>query len=195
MAAEFALTYDYLCPFACIANEVVVDALHDGADWLVEFVPFSLAQTKVEEGELPVWERPGGAEGTRGVLAHEWSLAVRDIEPDLWSSFHLALYQARFNDALDLEDTTVLSNVARSVGVDPDRISEAVTGGAPMAALAEMHTELVKRWSVFGVPTFIRGDEAVFVRFMERNREDVEKVVSMLDWVNVNEFKRTTIAR
>jgi predicted DsbA family dithiol-disulfide isomerase len=195
MPIQFALTYDYLCPFACIANEVVVDALHDGVDWQVEFVPFSLAQTKVEEGEPAVWERAQGAAGTRGVLAHQWSLAVRDSAPTLWSSFHVAVYRARFQDAADLEDPEVLARVAGDVGLDPATITEAVAGGEPMAALAEMHTELEKRWSVFGVPTFIRGSEAVFVRFMERSREDVEKVVSMLDWVNVNEFKRTTIPR
>lgn len=192
---QFALTYDYLCPFACIANEVVVEALHDGVDWQVEFVPFSLAQTKVEEGEPAVWERAPGTEGTRGVLAHQWSLAVREVAPERWARFHVAVYQARFQNAADLEDPEVLASVARDIGIDPETIAGVVAGGEPMAALAETHTELVKRWSVFGVPTFIGGSEAVFVRFMERSREDVERVVSMLDWVNVNEFKRTTIPR
>ena len=42
MGRQFAITFDYLCPFARIANEVVVDALSDGLDWDVEFLPFSL---------------------------------------------------------------------------------------------------------------------------------------------------------
>ena len=49
---------------------------------------------------------------------------------------------------------------------------------------------------VFGVPTFISGSDAVFVRFMERhNRTDLYRVLDMLSWTNLNEFKRTTIDR
>ena len=49
---------------------------------------------------------------------------------------------------------------------------------------------------VFGVPTFISGGDAVFVRFMERhNRTDLYRVLDMLSWTNLNEFKRTTIDR
>jgi hypothetical protein len=36
----------------------------------------------------------------------------------------------------------------------------------------------------------------VFVRFMERHRrDDLERVVDMLGWANLNEFKRTRIPR
>ncbi len=49
---------------------------------------------------------------------------------------------------------------------------------------------------MFGVPTFITDDEAVFVRFMERHKlEDLDAVIDMLGWSNVNEFKRTTVPR
>jgi hypothetical protein len=55
------------------------------------------------------------------------------------------------------------------------------------------------------VPTFISGDEAVFVRLMDRSpegtdaaasRRSIERVVELLDgWPNLNEFKHTGIAR
>ena len=46
------------------------------------------------------------------------------------------------------------------------------------------------------MPTFIEGDEAVFIRFMERNRvEDLERALGLLEWSRFNEFKRTRIAR
>jgi len=49
---------------------------------------------------------------------------------------------------------------------------------------------------VWGVPTYIEGDEAVFVRFMERGRvDDLERTLDMLQWSRLNEFKRTRIAR
>ena len=57
--------------------------------------------------------------------------------------------------------------------------------------------------SVFGVPTVIVGDEAVFVRVMHRPggdadgaRATVERAVALVDdWPELNEFKHTTIKR
>lgn len=195
LSRRFAITYDYLCPFARIANEVVVGAIEDGAGWEVEFLPFSLAQTKVDEGAIPVWDLPRGSSGTRGLMAHQWSLAAKQADADVWRAFHVGVYTARFVEALDVDDPQVLRRIAESVGLDADRLSELVDGGDPLSTLAATHQELVKRWSVFGVPTFIAGDEAVFVRLMEQNRADVERVVDMLAWSNLNEFKRTTIPR
>jgi 2-hydroxychromene-2-carboxylate isomerase len=69
-----------------------------------------------------------------------------------------------------------------------------VESGEPRALLAEEHAEAVARWKVFGVPTFIENDQAVFVRLMERGRvEDVEQVLDLLPSVRLNEFKRTLV--
>ena len=195
MTRTFRLTYDYLCPFARIANEEVVAALRDGADWDVRFVPFALSETKVAEGERSVWDRAPGSPGTRGVLAHQWALAVREVEPDRFTDFHLALFAARHDDALDIDDESVLSKLGADVGVDIAAVADQVATGKAATILFEEHSEVVKRWSVFGVPTFIVGNEAVFVRFMKRSRSDVERVLDMLEWSNLNEFKRTTIPR
>ena len=68
--------------------------------------------------------------------------------------------------------------------------------GRPLKTLAAEHLEAVERWAVFGVPTFIEGDEAVFVRFMERGRvDDLERALDLLPWDRLNEFKRTRTAR
>ena len=49
---------------------------------------------------------------------------------------------------------------------------------------------------MFGVPTYIEGEEAVFVRFMERGRvDDLERALDLLQWTRLNEFKRTRIPR
>ena len=45
--------FDYRCPFARNGHESVVAGLRDGRDWDVTFVPFSLDQVHVEEGEPP----------------------------------------------------------------------------------------------------------------------------------------------
>jgi hypothetical protein len=46
------------------------------------------------------------------------------------------------------------------------------------------------------VPTYIEGEEAVFIRFMERGRaDDLNRALDLLDFTRLNEFKRTKIAR
>ena len=71
-----------------------------------------------------------------------------------------------------------------------------VESGRPREILATEHTDLVSGWAVFGVPTFIVGEEAVFVRSMERHRpDDVHRIVDLVPWTNLNEFKRTRVPR
>jgi 2-hydroxychromene-2-carboxylate isomerase len=196
VARRFSLTYDYLCPFARIANETVVEALRDGAPWEVTFVPFSLSEVHIEEGESSVWDRPADADGIRGVRALAWSLAVRDDFPEAFLDFHLGLFSARHDRGADVDAEATLSEMAAAAGLDAAAVAAVVAGGGPARTLAEQHTEAVDRWSVFGVPTFIAGDEAVFVRVMDRHQVgDIERVLDMLEWINLNEFKRTTIPR
>src|SRR2546423_5362989 len=64
VARQFAVSFDYRCPFARNAHESVVAGLEAGRDWDVTFVPFSLDQIHVEEGEPAVWERDPSAWGT-----------------------------------------------------------------------------------------------------------------------------------
>jgi len=196
MPRTFRLTYDYLCPFARIANEAVVEALESGVDWDVTFHPFSLSQVHVEEGETAVWERTLGSSGTRGTRAHAWAIAVSAVDPDRFLAFHRELFTARHDRGADVDDPAVLKDVATETGVDPEAIAAAVENGDPVASLAEAHREAVERWAVFGVPTFITGDAAVFVRLMERHRiDDVERVLDLLEWQSLNEYKHTTIPR
>ena len=56
---------------------------------------------------------------------------------------------------------------------------------------------------MWGVPTFILGDQAVFVRFMDRPQGDadrpsppIERILDLLEgWTELNEFKHTSIPR
>jgi predicted DsbA family dithiol-disulfide isomerase len=190
----FTVTYDYLCPFARIANESLVDAMEAGAQYDVSFKPFSLAQNHVEDDDVAVWDRGTSDAQGRGVVALFWSLAVRDGYPDLFPAFHKALFNAKHDDLVDIGDVEVLRAVASGVGLDPDEIATAVASGIPAKTLEAEHTALVEDLGVFGVPTFIAGEEAVFVRFMERhNHDDLDRVIDMIAWTNVNEFKRARI--
>jgi 2-hydroxychromene-2-carboxylate isomerase len=195
VAREIAVSFDYRCPFARNAHEAVVSALRDGADLDVRFMPFSLDQTHVEEGEAPVWERQPGEWGT-GVTALLYGIAVRDQFPDRFFDFHLAAFGARHDQGEKLGREEVVRGAAASAGLDVDAVAEEVWSGRPLKTLAAEHTEQVERWHAFGVPTFIEGAEAVFIRFMERNRvDDLERALELLDWTRLNEFKRTQIPR
>lgn len=196
MTRAFTITFDYLCPFARIANETVVEAIDAGADWSVAFAPFSLSQVHVVEGQADAWDLPAGTGGRRGVAGLEWAIAVRDEFPERFTAFHVRLFDARHSSGADVDDSTVLRKVADDSGLDPDAVAAIVAGGTPLKTLAAEHEALIDRHDVFGVPTFIAGDEAVFVRLMERHRrDDVERVLDMLEWSRLNEFKRTRIPR
>jgi hypothetical protein len=192
----FAVTYDYLCPFARNVNEAIGLGLRAGRDWIVRFVPFSLSQTKVQEGDEPVWQRDSDDPRASGVTALKWGLAVRETAPDRFLDYHLASFAARHDHGRDINDEGVLADVAASAGLDPGRIRDQVASGEPARLLMDEHNDAVTRWKVFGVPTIIEGDHAVFVRLMERGRADeLDRVLDMLAWTDLNEFKRTVVPR
>jgi hypothetical protein len=197
MTRDIAVTYDYRCPFARNAHEAIVKAIQTDAlpDVTWRFVPFSLDQIHVEEGTPPVWERPPAERGG-GVLALEWGIAIRDEFPAHFLTAHIELFAARHDHAKKLHlEETVREACAKS-GVDLDAVAEVVATGRPLATLAKEHVEVVDGYDVFGVPTFIEGDEATFIRYMERGRvDDLGKSLEWLSWSRLNEFKRTRIAR
>ena len=197
---RFAITHDYLCPFARNAAEVVVGALEAGAPVEVDFRAFSLSQVHLEDGEAPVWQP--GTEPRSGVLALQWGLAVRDELPERFPEVHLALFAARHDHGRDLNDPVVVAEAVASAGVDPDEVAKLVAAGTPAASLAADHTWAVETSRVFGVPTFVTDRRAVFVRLMERPatpeaaRATLERVLAMVEgWPDLNEFKATAIPR
>lgn len=196
MPDAIRVTWDYLCPFARNAHVTIVDALRTGAlDLPVTFHAFSLTQNHHAPGDAPVWELPAGERGS-GVAALEWGIAVRDHAPDAFLDFHVQAFAARHDAGTNINDTAVLRDVAVACDLDPDAIAAVVASGEPIATLAAEHTEAVERWSVFGVPTFITGEDAVFIRMMESgNIDELLRAVDLLDHPTINEFKHTTVSR
>ena len=195
MARQFAVSFDYRCPFARNAHESVVAGLEAGRDWDVTFVPFSLDQVHVEEGEAAVWERDPSAWGT-GVNALLWGIAVRDKFPDKFTAWHVAAFAARHDEGRKIAKPEVLREIAASVGLDVDAVEAEAASGRPLEKLAQEHTEAVKRHGMFGVPTFVVDDRAVFIRFMDRkNPADVDRALDLFEWSDLNEFKQTTVPR
>jgi protein-disulfide isomerase-like protein with CxxC motif len=180
--------------------EHVVTALEHGADWDVTWVPFSLTQVHVAEGELDAWDDPSKA---ATLHAMEAAIVVRDRFPDRFLPVHRALFAARHDEGLDLRLPEVIHRVLSDHGVDPAAVTTEVESGWPRAEFRKAHTEAVESKHVFGVPTFIVGDAAVFVRVMDRPGTDgahaqrtVERVLDAINgWPELNEFKHTSIAR
>lgn len=196
----FSVTYDYRCPFARNAHEHLVEGLRGGAGWEVEFVPFSLSQVHVDEGDPPVWDVPDKA---RDLMAMEAGLVVREREPDRFFAVHLALFAARHDEGRDLREEAVVRAVLEHEGADADAVFEAIADGWPRQAFRKAHEAAAADHKVFGVPTFVVGDEAVFVRVMTRPQGDAEAARSVVEHVvslvtghpELNEFKHTSISR
>jgi protein-disulfide isomerase-like protein with CxxC motif len=196
----YSVTWDYLCPFARNAHEHLVAALDDGAEWDVTFTPFSLMQAHVEEGGAPVWELEDKA---RGVLALEAGVVVRDKFPDKFGAVHVALFSARHDEGKEISDPEVVREAITSAGLTADEVFAEIEKGWPLDAVRTEHEKAVADHEIFGVPTFVVGDAAVFVRLMTRPRGDgararatIDRVLDLLeDHPELNEFKHTKIAR
>lgn len=202
MPRRFAITFDYLCPFARNANEHVVAGLKDGADWDVRFLPYSLAQGHVEPEQQNVWERDEPA-AVPGVLALQAGLAVRDLDPERFPAVHTALFAARHDHGLDIKDREVVRAALAGAGADADAVLAEVERGTALATLRAEHTASVTEHEVWGVPTFIAGERAVFVRLMDRPegnaevaRRTIDHVVDLVEGAPMlHEFKQTDLPR
>ncbi|HXP33762.1 MAG TPA: DsbA family protein [Acidimicrobiales bacterium] len=195
----FAVSWDYRCPFARNAHEHLAVALADGADWDVTFLPFSLSQVHVPEGGTPVWDDPAKAPD---LLALAAGVVVRDQYPDRFLDAHVALFAARHDQGLDLRLADVVAGVLDGVGLPGDKIvAEVATSGA-VQEIRRAHEQAVNELDVFGVPTFVVDDRAVFVRLMSRPQGDaalarrtIQGVLDLFETMpDLNEFKHTSLS-
>jgi hypothetical protein len=195
--ASFAVTWDYRCPFARNAHEHVLSGLAAGAGWDVTFLPFSLGQAHVEPGDPDVWDEP---ERDSGLFALQCGVAVRDHVPEHFLAVHRALFEHRHVSGGHLRGPDDLRATLAGAGVDPDDVFDLVATGKPLATIKAEHTAYAASHDVWGVPTFIVGDQAAFVRVMDRSEGDgevarrtVDRIVDLLGWPSLNEFKHTSI--
>jgi protein-disulfide isomerase-like protein with CxxC motif len=195
VSRDFAVSFDYRCPFARNAHESVVAGLQAGRDWNVTFTPFSLDQVHVEEGETAIWDRDPADWGT-GVSALLWAIAVRDQMPHEFLAWHSAAFAARHEEGAKIAKLEVLREIATGAGLDAAAIEAEIETGRPLKTLAAEHTDAVKKHAMFGVPTFVLNDRAVFIRFMDRkNPVAIDKALDLLEWTDLNEFKHTSVPR
>jgi hypothetical protein len=196
----FAVTWDYRCPFARNAHEHLITGLADGADWDVTFLPYTLSQGHVPEGGTPVWDDPSKFEDLVALAA---GVVVRDQYPEQFGAVHDALFAARHDKGLDIRDNAVVTGILDAAGVPGDKVLGEVQAGEPINEIERAYLLAVDKWSIFGVPTFVVDDRAVFVRLMSRPEGDadlarrtIEGIVRLMDeQPDLNEFKYTTLDR
>lgn len=199
MTRTFAVTWDYRCPYGRIVHDHIVHGLRAGADWDVTFVPFCLGQSHVEDGMPDVWDVP---ETDSGLLALQVGVAVRDNQPHAFVEVHHALYEFRHAHNGDLRSRDTLSTVLAGCGVDAAAVFAEVESGRPLATIKGEHTRYERSHHVWGVPVFIVGESAVFVRLLDRPDGDealaqhtIERVLDLIGWETLNEFKHTSVPR
>jgi hypothetical protein len=194
-----AVTWDYRCPFARNAHEHLVAALRAGAPWDVTFVPFSLGQVHVKEGEPDLWGRwPDDS----GLLALQAGVVVRDKFPERFLDVHDALFALRHDHGGQLRDADAVRGVLTEQGVDADTVFDEIESGTAIEVVRDEHERAVREHTVWGVPTFIVGDRAAFVRIMDRpagdaahGRRTIERILDVVAWTELNELKHTSIPR
>jgi hypothetical protein len=199
--STFAVNWDYRCPFARNAHEHLVLALADGADadWDVTFLPFSLSQVHVPEGGTPVWDDPQKAPD---LIALASGVVVRDQYPDRFLDAHIALFAARHDEGLDLRVPEVVAGVLDGVDLPGAKIVAEAQSGEPFGEIKAAHEKAVSQWDAWGVPTFVVGEQAVFVRLMSRPagdaalaRRTIDGVLAIFDTLpDLNEFKHTSLS-
>jgi hypothetical protein len=202
MTLDFTVTWDYRCPFARNAHEHILTGLAAGADWNVRFAAFSLGQAHVEEGQPDVWDHPND---DTGLLALQAGVVVRDEYPAVFHAVHRALFALRHDEAKHLNDRGEVAKVLADQGAPAEAILAKIDSGEALAGVRADHERYVASHTVWGVPTFIAGDQAAFVRLMDRSPAGadpavsiraVERVTDLLGgWTELNEFKHTTVAR
>ena len=164
MTRRFGLTFDYRCPFARIAHEHVVDG-PAGRRRLGRHVPAVLAGPgprrrgraaglgAPRDGHRPA--RPAGV------------VAVRDTQPDHFLDAHHALFEHRHAAAGQLGPRRPRRRARRRPASTSTPCWPRSTAAGRWRRSRRSTRRTSSRHTVWGVPTFIVGDRAVFVRLMD----------------------------
>lgn len=196
---SFDLSFDYRCPFAKNIHLHVIEALRAGADYAVNFVPWSLGQGSRAEGALDVWN---DTDYDPDLIALAAAVSVRDQQHEYFLDAHEALFRARHDRSVRLTTLEEISNVLAPLGVDMSKVAADIASRRPHDVIAASHKEF-DRFEAFGVPTFVVNDDATFVRYMSEPTDDRTKSVQLIDsllylmtnQVDLNEFKHTQLPR
>jgi len=193
----FELSYDYRCPFAKNIHLHVLSALKAGADFDVDFVPWTMSQGYKDEDAPDVWDDPSH---DPDLLALAVSISVRDQQPDKFHAAHEALFRARHEQAIRLVTLDEIKSVLVSAGVDFEVVERDLLTRRPHQVIGE-NFKRFERVEAFGVPTFVVDNDATFVRYMTPPSEDPKESIALIESLlslmtaqsELNEFKHTRL--
>jgi len=164
-ALRFDVFYDYLCPFVYRAS-VLLQNVGDSGERTVDvrWRYFSLTQVNSKDEGWTVWDATDAQ--ARGRLAFKAAEAAR--RQDAFDGFHMALLRARHEDRADIDDVTVVEQVADDIGLDLKRFRKDIADAQIVSALERDHLSGLAEHGVFGTPTFVfGGGQAAYVRLSE----------------------------
>jgi len=175
----------------------VVEGLRAGADWNVTFLPFCLGQAHVEEGEQDIWETP---ERDSGLLTLQVAISLRDQQSSTFLDYHQAMFNHRHVNGGSLHDRSRISEIIESAGGNAAQAFADVESGRTLQVVRDEHTKYVRSHQVWGTPTFIVEDKAVFVRLLDHahgdtaaGRRTIDRILDDIDWPILNEFKHPSV--
>lgn len=195
----FELSYDYRCPFAKNIHLHVLRALEAGADFDVDFVPWTMSQGYKDDDAPDVWDDP---DHDPDLLALAVSVSVRDQQPDKFLVAHEALFRARHELAVRLVTIDEIDGVLRPVGVDVEMVQRDLQTRRPHQVIGK-NFKKYEKVEAFGVPTFVVGDDATFVRYMSPPSDDPKASIALIESLvtlmstqpELNEFKHTRLTQ
>ncbi len=193
----FELSFDYRCPFAKNIHLHVLTALRAGADFDVSFVPWTLSQGHRPDGAPDVWDDPAREPDLIALAA---GVSVRDQQPEHFLAAHEALFRARHEQHVRLATFDEVASVLEPIGVDVARLRADLETRRPYREI-QANYERFATVEAFGVPTFVVGSDATFVRYMDPPTHDADASIrlisSLLDLMTgqpqLNEFKHTRL--
>jgi len=116
---------------------------------------FSLTQVNDKREGWTAWEAPD-EEPVKGRLAFKAAEAAR--RQGGFDLLHFRLLEARHGQKRDLDDRSVVLEIAGSAGLDVERFERDLADPSLLLTLARDHTLAVADHGVFGTPTFVFAD-------------------------------------
>jgi len=161
---ELEVFYDYRCPYVYQAAVLLRRVSASGQRNLrVRWRYFSLTQVNNQQDGWTIWDAPAADRSTKGRLAFQAAEAAR--EQDRFEALHNALLEARHLDRLNLDDRTVIEDVAGRAGLDLVRFRRDLDDPSALQAIARDHQEAAGELGVFGTPTVhLPGRGAAYLR-------------------------------
>ena len=117
-----------------------------------------------QDADSPAFQIPAaGDRYPRGSLpALEAATWVREVHPELFAPFDLALFEAFFGRTEDISDPKVLEKIAGAVGLEPSALRPALSTGRYRSIVLQDYLEATNR-GIHGIPTVLIPGQAPLV--------------------------------